>query len=147
MLFNSYDFLVFFPVVVGVYFIIPKKIRYIWLLVASYYFYMGWNVKYAWLLAISTAVTWISGLLLSKVDECEKNKKDTYKKIVAATCFIINLGILGFFKYFDFAINNLNSIISRLGFNVIEKRFDVLLPGNIFLYISGVKLYGGCLSW
>lgn len=43
MLFNSIDFLVFFPIVVSVFFIIPKKLRYIWLLIASYYFYMSWQ--------------------------------------------------------------------------------------------------------
>jgi D-alanyl-lipoteichoic acid acyltransferase DltB (MBOAT superfamily) len=46
MLFNSVDFMLFFPVVIGIYFIIPKRLRVFWLLVASYYFYMSWNVKY-----------------------------------------------------------------------------------------------------
>lgn len=72
MLFNSYSFLLFFPVVVSIYFAIPKKARYIWLLFASYYFYMSWNPKYALLLALSTVVTWVSGLALSAI-----NKKET----------------------------------------------------------------------
>ena len=57
MLFNSIDFLVFFPIVVLIYFIIPIKLRYIWLLVASYYFYMSWNAKYVILILFSTIVT------------------------------------------------------------------------------------------
>ncbi len=54
MLFNSVDFLIFFPIVVFIYFVLPKKARYIWLLAASYYFYMSWNAKYAILIALST---------------------------------------------------------------------------------------------
>lgn len=45
MLFNSYSFFVFFPIVVVVYFLLPKRVSYLWLLTASYYFYMGWNAK------------------------------------------------------------------------------------------------------
>ena len=63
MLFNSVHFMVFFPVVLLIYFFIPKKIRYLWLLIASYYFYMSWNPKYALLIAFSTMITWLSGLL------------------------------------------------------------------------------------
>lgn len=64
MLFNSYSFLVFFPVVVVIYFLLPKKVRYLWLLAASYYFYMGWNAKYALLLLLSTTITYLSGVLI-----------------------------------------------------------------------------------
>ncbi len=64
MLFNSIDFLIFFPVVVLIYFIIPDRIKYIWLLAASYFFYMGWNAKYALLLLFSTAVTYLSGIAM-----------------------------------------------------------------------------------
>ncbi len=52
MLFNSIDFLIFFPVVVLFYFALPKRVRWIWLLGASYYFYMSWNPRYAVLIAL-----------------------------------------------------------------------------------------------
>ena len=64
MLFNSVEFLVFFPIVVLLYWVIPKKIRYIWLLVASYYFYMCWNAEYALLIGISTLITYLCGLMV-----------------------------------------------------------------------------------
>ena len=64
MLFNSFSYLIFFPVVVLLYFAIPYKARYLWLLVASYYFYMAWNQKYALLIALSTVLTYASGLLI-----------------------------------------------------------------------------------
>ena len=57
MLFNSIDFLLFFPVVTIAYFLLPHRVRWIWLLVASYYFYMSWNAKYALLIAASTVLT------------------------------------------------------------------------------------------
>lgn len=72
MLFNSIDFLLFFPIVVAIYFIIPKKIRYIWLLITSYYFYMGWNPKYACLIAFSTVITYMSSILIEKSQNAGK---------------------------------------------------------------------------
>ena len=64
MLFNSMKFIIFFPIVVLIYFIIPKRVKKFWLLVASYYFYMCWNAKYALLLFFSTVVTYMCGLFL-----------------------------------------------------------------------------------
>ena len=79
MLFNSVGFLIFFPIVLLVCFAIPEKIRYLWLLAASYYFYMCWNAKYAVLLLTSTVITYASGLLLEKVKGLEI---DEIKKIL-----------------------------------------------------------------
>ena len=67
MLFNSLHFLIFFPAVVLMYYLVPKKVKYLWLLAASYYFYMSWNAKYALLLLFSTTVTYISGLMMEKI--------------------------------------------------------------------------------
>ena len=75
MVFNSLDFLIFLPIVLLVYFILPKKIRYMWLLISSYYFYMCWNAKYALLMLFSTVVTYISGLVLEKAKCLSINSK------------------------------------------------------------------------
>lgn len=64
MLFNSLRFLIFFPTVVLIYFLIPHKARTIFLLAASYYFYMCWSPVYALLMAFSSFVTWLSGILV-----------------------------------------------------------------------------------
>ena len=69
MLFNSLQFAVFFPVAALIYFIIPRKLRCIWLLAASYAFYMSAGPKYAVLLLFSTAVTFCGGLLLERAPE------------------------------------------------------------------------------
>lgn len=138
MLFNSYSFLVFFPIVVFVYFLIPKRFRYIWLLVASYYFYMRWNAKYALLLLTSTIITYLSGLLLSakKISHITK-----WKKCVVAVSFISNLSILFFFKYFDFVIVNINRILGALHIQMLTTQFDVLLPVGISFYIFRALSY------
>ena len=126
MLFNSYDFMVFFPIVILIYFIVPRKARYIWLLIASYYFYMGWNPKYALLIAISTVITYMSGRLLDKAE--------SHRKWIVAGSFITNIGILVFFKYFDFLLGNLNAALAVIGATPIDKPFDVLLPVGISFY-------------
>ncbi|MBR3468577.1 MAG: MBOAT family protein [Lachnospiraceae bacterium] len=128
MQFNSVQFLVFFPIVVGIYFLIPKKFKYLWLLVTSYFFYMSWNAKYALLIAFSTIITYLAGLFLGKTDDKKK------KNLIVAASFTVNLGILAFFKYFDFLLGNVNGILSAVGLKIINNPFDVLLPVGISFY-------------
>ena len=128
MLFNSINFLIFFPVITLIYLVIPKKVRYLWLLVASYYFYMSWNAKYALLILFSTVSTWLSGLLVSKFS------KKLYKKLVLSVCLVVNLGILFTFKYFDFFVDSLNSILTSAGMQIVTKNFSLLLPVGISFY-------------
>ena len=135
MLFNSLHFLVFFPVVVLIYLIIPRKVRCAWLLAASYYFYMSWNPQYACLIAFSTLTTFLTGVLLGKCNEFEEeHKRIRSKRLCVAVSFIINLGILFFFKYFDFALENVNRILEAFNMTMLEKPFDVLLPVGISFY-------------
>lgn len=139
MLFNSYSFMIFFPIVVMIYFVIPKKMRYLWLLFSSYFFYMGWNPKYALLIALSTVITYVSGILLEDLDSPHgvgllKGNIIRAKKIVVACSFIANLGILFFFKYFDFVLENINSLLLKFGCSIVEKPFDIVLPVGISFY-------------
>ena len=82
MLFNSLDFILFFPIVTFAYFLIPVGAKHIWLLVSSYYFYMCWNAKYALLMLLSTAITYASGLLMEWVKSADysEDKKIFRKK-------------------------------------------------------------------
>ena len=136
MLFNSVGFLIFFPIVLLVCFAIPEKIRYLWLLAASYYFYMCWNAKYAVLLLTSTVITYASGLLLERVKglEIDEIKKIRYKKAVVALSFISNLGILCYFKYINFIIFNLTKAFSLININLSVPAVDVILPVGISFY-------------
>lgn len=132
MLFNSVNYLIFFPIVVLCYFVIPQKFRNIWLLIVSYYFYMNWNAKYALLLAGSTMVTYVSSLLISYYKD--KNKI-MMAKVTVFVCLFLNLGLLFWFKYVNFFIENLNRVCSIIH---VEKQipvFDILLPVGISFYI------------
>lgn len=139
MQFNSIDFMIFFPVVLAIYFIIPKKLRSIWLLLASYYFYMSWSAKYALLIGGSTVITYISAIIIGSMSKKEqeseaKEGKHGLKKATLLLCIIINLGILALFKYGNFAIESLNSVLGLLHINLIERRFNFLLPVGISFY-------------
>ena len=130
MLFNSFHFLCFFPVVLAVYFVIPKKGRYLWLLAASYFFYMSWDPGYALLLLFSTALTYVGSLLLSRWAD-----RPGYKKAVIAVGLFANFGILFLFKYLDFATYTLQRILGKLGITLAEPGFHLLLPVGISFYI------------
>lgn len=139
MLFNSFSFLIFFPIVVCITFIIPKKYQYIWLLVASYYFYMNWDAHYALLLLFSTFVTYISGVC---IDGIRRRKNIVWqKKIIVACCFIVNLCILFFFKYFNFAVDSLNTVLSVINIKLQTPQFSVILPVGISFYIFQALSY------
>ena len=100
MLFNSIDFLLFFPVVCIFYFTIPAKylkIRNAFLLIASYYFYMNWQPVYALLILTSTVITYGTALLIEKWNG--NRKKKLYSLVVS---LVLNLAILFLFKYYNF---------------------------------------------
>ena len=98
MLFNSLEFLLFFPAVCLCYYVIPHRIRYLFLLVCSYFFYMCWNPQYALLMLTSTAITYASGLLLEKAKQSKEEKRRRRRMHwCVALSFISNLAILFFF--------------------------------------------------
>lgn len=134
MLFNSTEFLIFFPVVVITYYALPGKAKKYWLLITSYYFYMCWNARYALLLLFSTAVTYLSGRLMF-------TKQGRYKKLVVAMSFTLNLGILFFFKYFNFVFTSLSAIANKLGIVFAQPKLDLLLPVGISFYIFQALSY------
>lgn len=136
MSFNSIHYLVFFPIVVLLYFVLPKKIRMYWLLVASYYFYMSWDAKYGLLILFSTATTYICGLSLEKVKQnFEGERQKNVKLIVVFLSLIINLGLLFYFKYTNFAIDNINYVFQMIGIDVHYPNFDIVLPVGISFFI------------
>lgn len=136
MLFNSVDFLIFLPITIFIYYVLPNEVRYIWLLLASYYFYMNWNPKYAILILLSTILTYVCGLILEKIKFIDK--EDSVKICLRKWCLVvsvvINLGILIYFKYANFLIDNINQISLRLGLNINICGLDILLPVGISFY-------------
>lgn len=126
MLFNSSDFLIFFPIVVLLYYLIPFKIRNYWLLIASMYFYMCWNAQYVFLLLASI----ISTYLCARVLEISK-----YKKTILFLCLATNLGILFVFKYFNFFSSTIVWGIGKL----FQIKADPL--SHSFLLPVGISFY------
>jgi alginate O-acetyltransferase complex protein AlgI len=104
MLFDSFQFAVFFPVVCGLFFVLPHRFRWLLLLVASYYFYMSWRPVYALLLVLITAIDFSVGILLARA------ARPTSRRAILLASLGANLGILFFFKYYDFAAGSLNSL-------------------------------------
>jgi D-alanyl-lipoteichoic acid acyltransferase DltB (MBOAT superfamily) len=136
MLFNSIDFLIFFPIVVLLYFLIPKRIKHLWLLAASYYFYMCWNAKYALLILTSTVITYFSGLFMEKIKQSihEPSRQKRLKNWVLAGSFISNLGILFYFKYIDFALSIVTKFFELFHISLNTPVFSPLLPVGISFY-------------
>lgn len=128
MLFNSFEFLIFFPIVAIIYFIIPKNnYRNYFLLAASYYFYMNWEPVYALLLLASTGITYFAALGVGKYVK--------RKKFILWLGIVFNLLILFFFKYFNFAAENVTALLGWLGIQMHIPAFKVLLPVGISFYI------------
>lgn len=142
MLFNSLQYFIFLPIAVLGYYVLPKKYRCVWLLVASYYFYMQWNPTYIILLFFSTLLTYVAarlidGLRLSSDVREEYHGRFSCKdkqKLIFAACIILNLCILGFFKYFSFAVNCLNHLFRCFHVGEINWNHDILLPVGISFY-------------
>ncbi len=128
MLFNSIPFLIFFPLVVLLYFLIPHRFRTIWLLLVSYYYYMYLNPKYALFLMASTLITYFGGMLVQKADTVTK------KKLFVALSVVLNLSMLIFFKYANFLTGVLSSVLSVFGINFAKTEFNLILPVGISFY-------------
>lgn len=134
MQFNSVQFMVFFPIVIAIYFLIPQKARGTWLLIASYYFYMGWNARYALLIGTSTLVTYLSGILISAFSKGDLKNSAVKRRVTVMICIVLNLGILAVFKYGNFAIETINTLLEVFNISIIQRKIDLLLPVGISFY-------------
>lgn len=131
MLFNSLDFALFLPLVFGIYWALrnyPLRIQNTFLLLSSYVFYGWWDWRFLLLIAFSTLTDFIIGNQLSKTE----NKN--LRRWLLALSLIINLGILGFFKYFNFFIDNLNGAFSLFGSDLSFRGLELILPVGISFY-------------
>lgn len=132
MLFNSLQFLIFFPLVCIIYFILrSNNSRIPFLLIASYYFYMNWNPAYAILILTSTLLTFLCGIFV------EKNDSDKHKKKLFLTIsLIINFSILFIFKYFNFINDSVFAIMEYVGIRWSVPNLDVLLPVYLSIHFK-----------
>jgi len=111
MLFNSYEYIMMFlPAALIVYFLLNRlfsgRVGIAWLVLASLFFYSYWNIRYLPLILISIAVNYLTGGTLSRQAAADNSGRRTL--LILGLCF--NLGLLGYYKYTDFFINNLNNV-------------------------------------
>jgi alginate O-acetyltransferase complex protein AlgI len=131
MLFNSIDFAVFLPVVFFLYWFFCQKnlkLQNLLIVVASYVFYGWWDWRFLSLIIFSTVVDYSIGVLLTK--EKTQNKR----KILLWCSIIVNLGFLGFFKYYNFFLDNLITAFTFFGANLEASSLKIILPVGISFY-------------
>lgn len=121
MLFNSAAFLIFFPVVTTTYFLLPHRFRWMLLLTASCYFYMAFIPKYILILAVTITVDYFAGLGLEKFEGRKR-------RWVLMASILTNIGMLAFFKYFNFANENLALLAKFIGWNYPIHSLAIILP-------------------
>lgn len=128
MFFNSFQFVIFLPLVVFLYYLLHPRYRWILLLISSYYFYMCWNPAYIILIVISTLIDYFSGLQIAKY------KEKRIKRLFLLLSLFSNLGILFFFKYYNFFSESFNAIFHKYNVFYDIPYLNFLLPVGISFY-------------
>jgi alginate O-acetyltransferase complex protein AlgI len=122
MLFNSFNFLLFFPIVTLLYFLIPHQWRWLHLLIASCVFYCAFIPAYILILFFTIVIDYIAGILIEKAPT-EKRKRYLIVSIVA------NVGVLAVFKYYNFFIDNINTLLQQMQVTTHAlPLLDIILP-------------------
>jgi alginate O-acetyltransferase complex protein AlgI len=129
MLFNSYTFIFFFALVLVIYYLpVAWCARKTFLLLASYCFYAVWNPPFVVLLWISTLVDWFIAKALKRSD------RQAIRRALVTVSLGVNLGLLGFFKYAGFLLDNFNTVINMIGWEVHFLPASIILPIGISFY-------------
>lgn len=127
MSFVSVAFFIFLPVVFTVYWFLGRNLRWqnLWLLLASYVFYGWWDWRFLILILITSVSSFVSGLWLDHAQ---------HKRAVVASNIVLNLGILGVFKYYDFFVENLQKLFLQVGYSLDVPTLRLILPVGISFY-------------
>ena len=129
MLFNSNAFYVFLPIVFAVYWLTPRRYRWGVLLVSSYYFYMSADAQYVLLLLLTTLVSYSTALLMSRAESRKQ------KKLCLGAALAVCLGLLIFFKYFNFLSGTVTAVLKSISLPVSEVTLNLVLPTGISFYV------------
>ncbi len=131
MLFNSFDFAVFLPVVFALYWFAFRhnlRLQNALLLVASYVFYGWWDWRFLSLIAFSSAVDFFVGLAMEKTQEKRR------RRALLLVSVLVNLGFLGFFKYYNFFLDSFVDAFTFVGHPISANRLNIILPVGISFY-------------
>ena len=131
MLFNSFTFMIFLPVVFLLYWFVFKRLKWqnLLILVASYVFYGWWDWRFLILIVITSLSSYVSGLLIKRY-EGQRGRQ----KAVSAANIVLNLGILATFKYFNFFVGSMGALLHTLGMEMDWPTMRIILPVGISFY-------------
>lgn len=138
MLFNSIDFGIFLPIVFILYWLVANKnlkLQNLLIVVASYIFYGWWDWRFLSLIFFSSLVDYFIGLGLLK------QENQTKRKILLWTSILVNLGFLGFFKYYNFFLDNFVTAFSFFGTEIKASSMNIILPVGISFYTFQTMSY------
>ena len=131
MLFNSVEFAIYLPIVFTLYwyaFNRKVKSRNIFIISCSYLFYGMWDWRFLSLIIISSLADYIIGLRIYS------NDNSKHRKTLLLISILINIGILGFFKYFNFFTDSFLTLFNVLGISLSYERMNIILPVGISFY-------------
>ena len=147
MLFNSFAFAVFLPLVFILYWIFFNRknatLRNFFLLIASYFFYAWWDWRFLSLIIISSTMDYFLGLKLDSLNREESTTSESggsleklqrQKKMWLLISVVTNIGFLGFFKYFGFFAESLSVLVSTFGITLSPVTLNIILPVGISFY-------------
>ncbi len=131
MLFNSFEFLVFLPIVFLLYWFVfrGRKWQNLLVVIASYVFYGWWDWRFLLLIAFTSLCSFGSGLLIERYEG-----RRNVQRAVSAANIVLNLGILGVFKYYNFFIANLETLFNSFGWHLDWVTIQIILPVGISFY-------------
>src|SRR4051794_24490309 len=132
MLFNSLEFLVFLPIVLVVYYLLPHRKQNAFLVIASCYFYASWDWRFLFPLLFSTTIDYFCALRMEA--SIEKNEPREARRRFLLFSLVSNLGLLGFFKYCNFFIDSFHSLLMGFGIHTSIHTLDIILPIGISFY-------------
>ncbi len=128
MIFNSLPFLIFILVFMPVYFYLRGRRRLLWCLAGSYFFYGWWDWRFLSLIAFSTLVDYFVGMKL------EHEHRPRWRKRWLTVSVVVNLGVLAFFKYFNFFAESLRALLHTIGWEADWTTLNIILPVGISFY-------------
>lgn len=128
MLFNTFHFMYFFVIVFALYWASSFRFQNLLILCASYYFYACWDPRFLALLILSTAMDFGCGIAVDRIENPRR------RKLFLILSMALNLGMLGYFKYFNFFAESLHDLLARSGVHISIDRLNVALPIGISFY-------------
>lgn len=139
MTFQSIEYLIFFPIVFLLYWIVGNKSKIIQnsiIVIASLIFYGWWDWRFLGLLLFTAFSTYIAGLLMGN-----KSLSDNKRRLVSAMSILLNLGILFVYKYFNFFIESFVDLSAIFGITITASTLNIILPVGISFYTFSALSY------